>query len=133
MPNDDTREWLNYAHMDYEVAVFLQGHQPLPIEIICYHCQQAAEKAIKSVLVSGDREVPRIHDLPKLLALASQQQPSLAELFKQANRLTNYAAFTRYPGGIELTEADMQLALRYAWDIIHHIETLLTPKQPQTL
>ena len=29
-----------------------ETYRPQPLEIICYHCQQAAEKAIKAVIVA---------------------------------------------------------------------------------
>ena len=31
-----------------------QYHRPMPCEIICYHCQQAAEKAIKALFIRFD-------------------------------------------------------------------------------
>ena len=44
----ETREWYNMAAMDLGVAGHLDAtYHPKPLEIICYHCQQAAEKAIK--------------------------------------------------------------------------------------
>ena len=42
-------EWLRFANMDLDLAKhsFATMH-PAPLEIICYHCQQAAEKFLKS-------------------------------------------------------------------------------------
>ena len=62
--------WLAYANADYDTAAFLYEKQyPRQLEIICYHCQQAAEKAIKALYlklgVPGG--VPRKHDLSFLL------------------------------------------------------------------
>ena len=37
-------EWLDFAYMDLSAAEHLLTMRPLPVEIICYHCEQAAEK-----------------------------------------------------------------------------------------
>ena len=40
--------WMKLAENDYVVAEHLFGtFRPMPIEIICFHCQQAAEKQLK--------------------------------------------------------------------------------------
>ncbi len=49
----ETKSWLDFAQEDFIVAKHLyDALYPKPLEIICYHCQQAAEKAIKAVIVS---------------------------------------------------------------------------------
>jgi HEPN domain-containing protein len=75
------KDWISFARMDLSAAIYLQGHSPLPIEMICYHCQQAAEKALKAVLASHDADIPRIHDLTKLLATAAQCDNSMPRHF----------------------------------------------------
>lgn len=38
-------EWFRFANMDLTTAKFnFENMHPAPLEIICYHCQQAAEK-----------------------------------------------------------------------------------------
>ena len=44
-------EWLDFAYMDLSAAEHLLTMRPLPVEIICYHCEQAAEKFLKATLV----------------------------------------------------------------------------------
>ena len=44
------KEWLTYAEMDLATVEFLLAMYPLPIAIICYHCQQSAEKCLKGLL-----------------------------------------------------------------------------------
>jgi len=44
---DKTREineWLYLAKQDLDTAIFLQSMHPIPVEFICFHCQQSAEK-----------------------------------------------------------------------------------------
>lgn len=34
------REWLRLAEMDLDAAEYLLNMRPVPVEIVCYHCQQ---------------------------------------------------------------------------------------------
>jgi len=43
-------EWFTMADMDLSSAKYLQNMHPIPIEIICYHCQQSSEKYLKGYL-----------------------------------------------------------------------------------
>jgi len=43
-------EWFNIADADLSSAEYLRGMSPAPLEIICYHCQQSAEKYLKGYL-----------------------------------------------------------------------------------
>ena len=43
---------LDMAQTDFGVAKHLEAnYYPKPLEIICYHCQQAVEKGIKALIV----------------------------------------------------------------------------------
>ncbi len=44
---DIAQEWFDIAEMDISSAKYLQNMQPIPREIICYHCQQSVEKYLK--------------------------------------------------------------------------------------
>jgi len=41
------KEWFDIAETDLSSAHHLITMRPRPIEIICYHCQQSAEKYLK--------------------------------------------------------------------------------------
>lgn len=44
-------EWISRAYSDRDSALFLyENMYPKPLEVICYLCQQASEKALKSLL-----------------------------------------------------------------------------------
>ncbi len=45
------------------------------LEDLCFHAQQAAEKAIKALLIDRDIEFPYIHDIAGLFALLSPTKP----------------------------------------------------------
>ena len=50
--NQEARQWLDMAQTDFGVAKHLEAnYYPKPLEIICYHCQQAVEKGIKALIV----------------------------------------------------------------------------------
>lgn len=51
------KEWYDLAKMDLGVAKHLEAaYYPKPLEIICFHCQQAAEKGIKAMIMYYDAE-----------------------------------------------------------------------------
>ena len=47
----------------FEFAKFLMNMHPRPIEIICYHCEQSAEKYLKGYLIKAGNKIERTHDL----------------------------------------------------------------------
>ena len=54
-----TAKWVHKAERDWEVAHKLAGEGPPPRDIVCFHCQQAAEKYLKALLQeSGHIERP---------------------------------------------------------------------------
>ena len=70
--NDEYKEWLHYAQMDLDSAKYLNGApmHPKPIHVVCYHCQQAAEKAAKALIVYYGCQgggLPKKHDVEFLL------------------------------------------------------------------
>lgn len=54
-------EWYKFADMDISSAEYLLPMHPRPLEVICYHCQQSAEKYLKGYLVYKGVESPRKH------------------------------------------------------------------------
>jgi HEPN domain-containing protein len=118
--------WLHYAQTDYDVAVHDLTFHPVPVEIICYHCQQAGEKALKALLAYYDEEITHTHDLYRLLQQCESYAPNLTTLASQAKRLTDFATMTRYPvATVDLEESDMRLALSYAKQILDQISPLV--------
>ncbi len=68
---EEYREWLAFAQTDYDCAKYLNEAPlyPKPLNIICYHCQQAAEKAVKGLIVyfCSQGGMPKVHDISFLL------------------------------------------------------------------
>src|SRR5574341_1831222 len=67
-------------------------------EDLCFDAQQAAEKAIKAVLVFRRLEFRKTHDLRGLLTLLDSAGYAIPEEIRKADELTDYAVETRYPG-----------------------------------
>jgi HEPN domain-containing protein len=64
------RRWLSKARTDLTVAlVVLEQGPDMDPWVCCFHAQQAAEKALKAVLVAQGAEPPFIHNLVALQAL----------------------------------------------------------------
>jgi HEPN domain-containing protein len=83
-------------------------------ETLCYQAQQAAEKAIKAVLIRAGTEPPRTHNIEHLLQLLPATLVPPDEV-AQAASLTDYAMETRCPGREPpVTEEEYREALRLA-------------------
>lgn len=95
-PPDDPREWVNRARSN--LALAKSSIPEAYLEDLCFEAQQAAEKAIKAVLIRRHIEFPYVHDLARLLSLLEEQGEELPEVVRKAEELTRYALVTRYPG-----------------------------------
>lgn len=95
-PPEDPREWLNRAQSSLILA---RAEEPgIYLEDLCFNVQQAAEKAIKALLIHQNVEFPYVHDLAGLLTLLEKAGQEIPGFIRQAERLTRFAVFTRYPG-----------------------------------
>ena len=124
-PPDDPREWLNRARSNRARA-----RAKIPdayLEDLCFDAQQAAEKAIKAVLLKKGVAFPYVHDLARLLTLLEEAGEEIPEAVRQAEDLTRYAVVTRYPGLAEpVTEAHYQEAVASAEAVVHWAEERIT-------
>jgi HEPN domain-containing protein len=67
-PAGAPESWLEHARSDLRLASLAIGQGVLP-EQICFHAQQAVEKALKAVLLARKVEFPLTHDLEELLSI----------------------------------------------------------------
>jgi len=124
---DLVRGWLLRALHDLASARKLAaGPDPL-LDTAIYHCQQAAEKTLKALLVFWDQRVPKTHDLAVLLKLAVVLDPRIGSPLSDPDRLTEYGTAFRYPGdAIEPERAEYDRALADA-DGIYCLALRLLP------
>jgi len=86
------------ASQDLRRVEILPAAIPPDIEGALFHCQQAAEKALKGFLTWHDIGFRRVHDLDEIGKQCAETDSSLAELLKRVGVLSAYASRFRYPG-----------------------------------
>ncbi len=116
-------EWINHAKSDLRLAQIASKDELVRKEQVCFHAQQAAEKAIKAVMLSRNIDFPLIHDIDELLEIAENGGIVIPENVRDAGLLTPYAVESRYPGyWFEIKEDDVQEALQSAEHTIEWAE-----------
>jgi len=123
-PPEDPREWLNRARSNLGLA---RAESPdIYLEDLCFNAQQTAEKAIKALLIHYNIEFPYVHDLSRLLTLLEEAGQEIPETVKQAERLTRFAVFTRYPGiSPPVTPGEYEEAVSIAEAVIRWAEEMI--------
>ena len=109
-----SKEWFDIADKDLSSAKYLQNMHPIPIEIICYHCQQSAEKFLKGYLAEKSHKTIKTHDLILLNNLCKKFNDEFKLVEEECLRLTDYGVNIRYPYPLDLNIDDMKLAIKDA-------------------
>ncbi len=119
-------KWLVKSQHDLGSAhKLLAGKKPY-LDTGVYHCQQAAEKALKAFLTYHDIAFGKTHDLTELVAQATQAETSFSEWQNVASDLTPYAVWFRYPADImEPPKSEAMHAFRQATSLVNFILRLL--------
>ena len=81
-PPDDPREWINRARSN-----LIKGTNRVPgvyLEDLCFDAQQAADKAVKALLIARGVDFPYVHDLGLLLTLLEEAGEGLDRNFRKA-------------------------------------------------
>lgn len=129
--------WLTHAKSDLKLAKIVREKEDVEIldEQICFHAQQAAEKALKAVLLFHEISFPFIHDLATMIRLLKDNNISVPEELMDVITLTPYAIETRYPGySGKITTKDVDDAIDIAKVAITWAESIiLTPPYGLTL
>jgi HEPN domain-containing protein len=111
--DDLVAEWIKFSDTDLATAKHLyENMRPMPLEIICYHCQQSAEKALKAYLIFLRLKPPKTHDIILLRNECEGIDKSFETIAENCINLNDYSTQPRYPMEIEITEEDTLLALR---------------------
>lgn len=110
-------QWLRYARADLALARAELPDDGL-MELLCFHAQQATEKAIKAVLIARGVDLPRTHNLAYLITLLGAEATELPRL-ADAVSLTPYAVAYRYPSVQEpVTAQEHSEAVRIASAVV---------------
>lgn len=125
----EVKEWYDLAKMDLGVAKHLEAtYHPKPLEIICYRCQQAAEKGIKALIMFYGAEggMPKLHDLSFLLNQIKNKGFIEDKYYDYADTLTPYGVSIRYPNELFLEEKHAKIAIQYAEEIMQWVDNIVT-------
>jgi HEPN domain-containing protein len=126
-------QWITHAESDLRLGRLGADDPAVLREQVCFHAQQAAEKALKAVLLSREIEFPYTHDIKGLLKIAETNGVAIPPAIKQASLLTPYAVETRYPGDwMDITGSDVQEALQIAEHTILWAKNILASRRDVT-
>jgi len=121
LPPNTPEEWLNRAKSNLIQA---KAKQPgVYFEDLCFNAQQAAEKAIKALLIHQNIRFPYIHDLAELVNILEKHGQEVSAGIKEAVKLTDYAVEARYPGLTEpVTDEEYEEAIKLAETVVVWVE-----------
>jgi HEPN domain-containing protein len=106
-------EWMQFAEMDYKTAIFLyETMYPKPLEIICYHCQQAVEKLLKGALIGRGIQIQRTHDLGILVEQLNEFIDVPENILDICDNLTPYGVKIRYPQELFIEDRHANKAIK---------------------
>jgi HEPN domain-containing protein len=106
------QQWLDKGKDELRSAEYLSTmHYPTPDEVICYLCQQSAEKYLKAFIFSRDIEPDKTHDLEYLLEICKKNNTGFSVLSSNVYVLKRYGVLPRYPNDLGINNEDMKNAL----------------------
>ena len=105
--------WIERAKSSLEISK-LAVNANIFYEDLCFQSQQAAEKALKGLLIYYGVEPEFTHNIGLLLKVL-EGFTDIPETIKEAAQLTNYAVQTRYPGEYdEITKEEYEESIQIA-------------------
>lgn len=118
--------WIRKAEIDLKAAERLCSFPDILADVVCFHCQQSVEKALKGFLISKGKDVGKTHDLVLLIEECLVWDSSFRSFLKECADLNNYAVEARYPGpGDTYNEGDARRALESAQKLIARVKGIL--------
>lgn len=118
------------AESDFQLAAGIARRGEKFHDELCFHCQQATEKYLKSLLEELGQPIPKTHNLVTVLHLLVGLHKQLRSFRRGLDFLTRFAVGTRYPGDWA-NKRQAVAALRWAERIRQECRTLLGLKPPR--
>ena len=97
--------------------------------VLFVHCQQAAEKFLKSFLIFAEVKIPKIHDLTELYKLCIDIDSSIQFDLDYLINLTEYAVEMRYSINPKIDEKSLYSGYNY----VKTIREVILSKIPEKL
>lgn len=119
--------WLEKAESDLAYAKLGLDHGDYYFSGAVYHCQQAAEKALKALCCFHGVKPPKTHDLVTLLEKL-KGFADLGTFTESAARLTPLATEFRYPDFVDVPNQEtVETAFRDAKAMVEAVKNLIAP------
>jgi HEPN domain-containing protein len=123
---DTARRWLRWADEDLALAEHAIADEDVVARGACVWAHQAAEKALKSLLVRRNIDPPKLHDLDRLAQRLPNDEGDAFSLI-ELPVLTRWAIEGRYPGDLdEATHADGNKAIAIARQVLAVVRPRVT-------
>jgi len=130
---EEAKIWINLAERDFSIASHLYDtFVPMPVETICFHCQQSVEKAQKTVLAYYEADIPKTHNIRTLAELCKEHTDEILIDDKVVDIITAFAVITRYiEDRREFTEHTAKFALKEAKQTLDNVNRYLEKSKKQ--
>jgi len=116
------RAWLRRARSNLARARAGRPDSVVLLDDLCFDAQQAAEKALKALIIHRGLLFPKVHDLAALLTIIEQCGVLVPADVRECDRLSGYAVEGRYPGLLEdVSEEEYREALRLAERVVEWV------------
>ena len=97
------KEWMEFAKTDLQTTMAIVTEENLST-IAAFHVQQCIEKSLKALLALNNKNIPRTHDLIKLIQIIEEEKIRIdmkinEEILDQINQVY---IDTRYPADFGL-------------------------------
>jgi HEPN domain-containing protein len=122
MTEEGSEVWLQRAESNLEIARWARREKVL-LEDLCFEAQQAAEKALKALLIYLSGDYPRVHAFTLLLERL-EQHVAVPEPIREVVELSDYAVQIRYPGDYyPVSEEEYERALDLAERVLQWVRS----------
>jgi len=100
------KQWLNRADNDIKIVEHELSFPKTEIlkDIVCFHCQQAVEKYLKSFLIYNKIEISKTHNIELLLMKCAEIDIEFNQI--DIKELSNFAVDIRYPDDFYVPELE---------------------------
>jgi HEPN domain-containing protein len=118
----EVESYLRKAERDLATAVRMSESGQEFADIICFHAEQCAEKALKGLILALGQVPPRTHDLV-VLQQASTKLDGRGAVFQGfCLALSDYAVAPRYPGWEDLVgTVDIGAVISFASAVLDNV------------
>ncbi len=122
--NELIKEWIKKAENDLLTVENNLNSKSIPTDTVCFHCQQAVEKSLKSYCVKLDIVFEKSHDLIYLLNIINKKTNGAMddEIYLKCEKLNDYSTTMRYP--MEKYEPTLQEA-KEAYQIANQVKEFI--------